>query len=88
MGDIPATAPDPGADSQQGMNQPDPGQGNQPVLQSDGTYAPAPDGSGAQPAPQDAQNNYQNNGMNGGPGCGPPRLRAIRMGSRDPAVSL
>jgi hypothetical protein len=72
LGDTPAAVPDPGADAQENMNQPDPGQGNQPVLQSDGTYAPAPDGSGAQPAPQDAQNYSQSNGMNGGPGAPPP----------------
>jgi hypothetical protein len=45
--------------------QPDASQGNQPVLQSDGTYAPAPDGTGSAPPPdtQDAQN---------GPGAPPP----------------
>jgi hypothetical protein len=57
LGDTPAPAADQGA---QQPEQPDPGQGNQPVLQSDGTYAPAPDGSGVQmPAeaqmPQDGQ---------------------------------
>jgi hypothetical protein len=44
--------------------QPDSSQDNQPVLQSDGTYAPAPNGSGAAPPPngQDAQNqDAQNN---------------------------
>jgi hypothetical protein len=53
LGDTPAAQQ---ADGQQSAGeQPDPGQGaNQPVLQSDGTYAPAPDGSGAPPA--DAQN--------------------------------
>jgi hypothetical protein len=58
LGDTPATpagdqsaqnAPAPG-------EQPDSSQSNQPVLQSDGTYAPAPDGTGASPAPSDAQN--------------------------------
>jgi hypothetical protein len=57
LGDTPAPTDQAPADQQGMPQQPDPGQGNQPVLQSDGTYAPAPDGSGAQPAPQDAQNN-------------------------------
>jgi hypothetical protein len=69
LGDTPAPTDQAGMADQQGApQQPDPGQGNQPVLQSDGTYAPAPDGSGSQPAPQDAQNN----GMNGGAGAPPP----------------
>jgi len=55
LGDTPApVVPDQSADAQ--PQQPDPGQGNQPVLQSDGTYAPAPDGSGAQPAHEQAAN--------------------------------
>ncbi len=57
LGDTPAPTDQAPADQQGAPQQPDPGQGNQPVLQSDGTYAPAPDGSGSQPAPQDAQNN-------------------------------
>ncbi len=57
LGDTPAANDQAPTDQQGASQQPDPGQGNQPVLQSDGTYAPAPDGSGAQPAPQDAQNN-------------------------------
>jgi hypothetical protein len=57
LGDMGAPGTDQTSQNQQPAmgDQPDPGQSNQPVLQSDGTYAPAPDGSGAQP--QDAQNN-------------------------------
>jgi hypothetical protein len=60
LGDTPATpAADASAQGQPGMpsEQPDGGgQANQPVLLSDGTYGPAPDGSGAQAAPPaDAQ---------------------------------
>jgi hypothetical protein len=71
LGDAPAIA----ASNQSPQNQyasqtgeqPDPGQ-NQPVLLSDGTYGPAPDGSGAQTQQQmDAQN---------GP-AGPPNANPI-----------
>jgi len=60
LGDTPATpAADASAQGQPGMpsEQPDgSAQANQPVLLSDGTYGPAPDGSGAQAAPPaDAQ---------------------------------
>lgn len=66
LGDIPATAatadtaPLPEQQSQDAAamgQQPDSAQANAPVLQSDGTYAPAPDGSGAQPQqPAEVQN--------------------------------
>jgi hypothetical protein len=46
--------------------QPDSSQANAPVLQSDGTYAPAPDGSGAQP-PQSQQSIDAQNGPAGPP---------------------
>jgi hypothetical protein len=47
LGDTPAPAEAVQAGS--GISeQLDPGQGNQPVLQSDGTYAPSPDGTGSQ----------------------------------------
>jgi hypothetical protein len=67
IGDAPAQpGPDEAADAQTAAGQqPDPGQGNQPVLQSDGTYAPSPDGSGAAPAP--------NQNPNGAPGPGYPQ---------------
>jgi hypothetical protein len=57
LGDTAAPAADQTSQNQQSAmgEQPDPGQSNQPVLQSDGTYAPAPDGSGSQP--QEAQSN-------------------------------
>jgi hypothetical protein len=57
LGDTPAPAADASAQGQP-TDQPDSGaQANQPVLLSDGTYGPPPDGSGAQPAaaPQNAQ---------------------------------
>jgi hypothetical protein len=58
LGDTPATpASDTSAAPQPSpSDQPDAPQAGQPVLLSDGTYGPAPDGSGAQPAPapQDA----------------------------------
>ncbi len=61
-GDTPATiAAGPAAQNEAPANdQPEPSQANQPVLQSDGTYAPSPDGTGSAPPPadgQDAQNN-------------------------------
>jgi hypothetical protein len=58
LGDTPA----PAAGGQVAQNeppaneQPDASQSNQQVLQSDGTYAPAPDGTGSAPPPADAQN--------------------------------
>ena len=58
LGDTPAPAADAAAPAQPSpSDQPDTPQAGQPVLLSDGTYGPAPDGSGAQPAPapQDAQ---------------------------------
>jgi hypothetical protein len=55
LGDTAAPAADAAAQGQ-AAEQPDGGaQASQPVLLSDGTYGPAPDGSGAQPAPADAQ---------------------------------
>ena len=68
LGDTPA----PAAGDQSAQNQappsdqPDSSQANQPVLQSDGTYAPSPDGSGSAPPP-DAQN-----AQNDGAGAPPP----------------
>jgi hypothetical protein len=60
LGDTPPPAADQAEQNDAGApppnEQPDPSQANQPVLQSDGTYAPAPDGSGAAPPPgQDQQ---------------------------------
>ncbi len=58
LGDTPAPAADAAAPAQPSpSDQPDTPQAGQPVLLSDGTYGPPPDGSGAQPAaaPQDAQ---------------------------------
>jgi hypothetical protein len=58
LGDTPAPATDAAAPAQPSpSDQPDTPQAGQPVLLSDGTYGPPPDGSGAQPAaaPQDAQ---------------------------------
>jgi hypothetical protein len=61
LGDTPATpagdqaAVQPAQPTQN--DQPDPSQSNQPVLLSDGTYGPAPDGSGALPAQNDASSN-------------------------------
>jgi hypothetical protein len=58
LGDTPATtASDQPAAQPTQNDQPDPGQSNQQVLLSDGTYGPAPDGSGAPPAQNDAGNN-------------------------------
>jgi hypothetical protein len=55
LGDTPAASGDQQAQEAPAASaQPEPGQPNAPVLQSDGTYAPAPDGSGA-PPPTDAQ---------------------------------
>ncbi len=41
---------------------PDSSQSSQPVLQSDGTYAPPPDGTGSAPPPADAQDTQNNPG--------------------------
>jgi hypothetical protein len=49
LGDTPSS--DQAAAQPTQNDQPDPGQTNQPVLLSDGTYGPAPDGSGVPPAP-------------------------------------
>lgn len=59
LGDTPATPPEQAQSQPTAGEQPDPGQANQPVLLSDGTYGPPPDGSGAQPAPQVADNSGQ-----------------------------
>ena len=78
--------------------QPDGAQANAPVLQSDGTYAPAPDGSGAQPQqPVDAQNGqsgpppqpgYQGSSQPGQPGyAGQPEYRQPGYGQAGPAPS-
>jgi hypothetical protein len=72
LGDTPATAanadtsvlPDQQSQDAAAMGQqPDSAQANAPVLQSDGTYAPAPDGSGVQPQ----QPMYAQNGQDGAP---------------------
>jgi hypothetical protein len=56
LGDTAAPAPAGDQSVQQGQgDQPDAAQGSQPVLQSDGTYAPAPDGTGSAPPPADAE---------------------------------
>lgn len=61
LGDTPATAANQARSepAQAAGEQPDPSQANQPVLLSDGTYGPPPDGSGAQPAPQANADNSQ-----------------------------
>jgi len=88
LGDAPAsTGPDQSPDSQPGMNQPDPGQGNQPVLQSDGTYAPAPDGSGVQSAPQDPQNGRMNGGAADNQGPPPPPSGYGQQAGRQPLTN-
>jgi hypothetical protein len=68
LGDTPATAAgDPAAQNEAPVNeQPDSSQANQPVLQSDGTYAPAPDGTGAAPPPPEGQD------LQNGAGAPPP----------------
>jgi hypothetical protein len=78
LGDTPAPAADAAAPAQPSpSDQPDTPQAGQPVLLSDGTYGPPPDGSGAQPAaaPQDAQaassSDMQPNQQQG-PAQGPP----------------
>jgi hypothetical protein len=87
IGDTPATvADDPAAQNEASPNeQPDPSQGNQPVLQSDGSYAPSPNGTGSTPPP-DAQNAREEagppapQGSDQGPGDQPrrPMYRADR----------
>lgn len=82
LGDTPPPAeasnvPQNGSEQQAMSQAPDatPGQPNPPagqVLLSDGTYGPAPDGSGAAPAPQQAQNPAP--AQNAGP-YGPPQQR-------------
>jgi hypothetical protein len=63
LGDTPAVATADPAEQNQAMpsEQPDNSQGGQPVLQSDGTYAPSPDGTGSAPPPADAQDQAAQN---------------------------
>jgi hypothetical protein len=62
LGDTPAPTANPVAQNEApASEQPDSSQSNQPVLQSDGTYAPSPDGTGSAPPPSDVQN-VQNDG--------------------------
>lgn len=75
LGDTPAPAADAAAPAQPSpSDQPDTPQAGQPVLLSDGTYGPAPDGSGAQPAavPQEAQAQAPNADMQPNQQQGPP----------------
>jgi hypothetical protein len=78
IGDVPAAEQ---AEGPQGATeQPDPGQGvNQPILQSDGTYAPAPDGSGAPPPPDQ--------GAQQGPQPGPGPRQPLYSNQPQPEVS-
>jgi hypothetical protein len=64
IGDTPASAADdPAAQNEAPANeQPDSSQASQPVLQSDGSYAPSPDGTGSAPPLADAQNAQNNAG--------------------------
>jgi hypothetical protein len=80
IGDTPAAQQ---ADGQQGpTEQPDPGQGvQQPVLQSDGTYAPAPDGSGA-PPPDVAENGPPPSQQDDQQGPPPPRQPMYSNGAQ------
>jgi hypothetical protein len=90
LGDTPSPmAGDPAADTSQpmGQSQPDPGQGSQPVLQSDGTYAPSPDGSGVQTAPQDAQNTGMNGGAPDNQGPPPPPGYPQQQSNRQPLTN-
>ena len=81
LGDTPAPAADTAAPAQPSPSDTsDAPQAGQPVLLSDGTYGPPPDGSGAQPAaaPQDAQaeapaGDMQTNQQQGPPQGPPPR---------------
>lgn len=73
LGDTPA-APvnDPAAQNQAPpADSPDSSQSGQPVLQSDGTYAPPPDGTGSTPTPADAQDAQNNRGAPGQAGSYP-----------------
>jgi len=73
LGDTPATpSSDQAAAQPTQTDQPDPGQTNQPVLLSDGTYGPAPDGSGAPSAPNNA-------GSSAPPPVAPPASGRQRM---------
>jgi hypothetical protein len=61
LGDTPPPVADQSEQNEPTPNeQPDSSQANQPVLQSDGTYAPAPDGSGAPPPPSSREPMDQN----------------------------
>lgn len=65
--------------------QPDASQSNQPVLQSDGTYAPPPDGTGSAPSPVDAQSAQNDPGAPPPPeGNYYPRQGAQQQGSPPP----
>jgi hypothetical protein len=69
LGDTPPPSADQSAQNEPPPNgPPDASQSNQPVLQSDGTYAPAPDGSGAPPPPQGGY--PQDNAQQGPPPSG------------------
>jgi hypothetical protein len=84
LGDTPANATaDQSANAQPAPGeQPDPGQGaNQPVLLSDGTYGPAPDGSGAPPAETQAPP------APGQPGPPPPPRQPMYGNGPQPPVS-
>jgi hypothetical protein len=79
LGDTPAPSPAGDQPMQAQGDQPDASQGSQPVLQSDGTYAPAPNGSGSAPAPEDQAGMGQNGAPpppdGGYPQQGPPSGR-------------
>ena len=64
LGDTPGTpVGDPAAQNEAPPAEaPDSSQSSQPVLQSDGTYAPPPDGTGSAPPPADAQDAQNNPG--------------------------
>ena len=64
LGDTPAApANDPAAQNEAPpADSPDSSQSGQPVLQSDGTYAPPPDGTGSAPPPSDSQGAQNNSG--------------------------
>ena len=95
IGDAPATAADdPAAQNEAPPNeQPDSSQASQPVLQSDGSYAPSPDGTGSAPPSIDAQNAQNNAGapppqggdesQSGGQPQGPPSSRRQPMYPND-----
>ncbi len=75
LGDTPAApANDPAAQNQAPpTDSPDSSQSGQPVLQSDGTYAPPPDGTGSAPPPAEAQDAQNNAGAPGQGGSYPPQ---------------